>query len=179
MSELPLDRTDDGRHDGTSVGFASKVLSARAHLLQQSAHQRRLPDPRFCEHGARLKFSSMTATPDVVELYIPNRDESFRARVQWRNADEMGVVFEAEDALRRRSRPPRPRPIGPPAFTSSSMTSACCSESSTSCRPRCGRSRAPTDVRRNSEWRIANSGLRSRGVPYSLFAPYRITPATE
>jgi hypothetical protein len=51
----------------------------------------------FCEHGARLKFSGMTATPDVVELHIPNRDESCRARVQWRNADEMGVVFEAEN----------------------------------------------------------------------------------
>ena len=51
----------------------------------------------FCEHGARLKFSGMTATPDVVELHIPNRDESYRARVQWRNADEMGVVFEGED----------------------------------------------------------------------------------
>jgi PilZ domain len=51
----------------------------------------------FCEHGARLKFSGMTATPDVVELHIPNRDESYRARVQWRNADEMGVVFEAEN----------------------------------------------------------------------------------
>jgi hypothetical protein len=53
----------------------------------------------FCEHGARLKFSSMTATPDVVELHIPNRDESYRAKVQWRNADEMGVVFDAEDRV--------------------------------------------------------------------------------
>jgi hypothetical protein len=51
----------------------------------------------FCEHGAKLEFSSMTATPDVVELYIPNRDESYRAKVQWRNAAEMGVVFDAED----------------------------------------------------------------------------------
>jgi hypothetical protein len=50
----------------------------------------------FCHHGARLKFSSMIATPDVVELYIPNKDESYRARVQWRSADEMGVVFDAE-----------------------------------------------------------------------------------
>ena len=48
----------------------------------------------FSEHGARLKFSSMTATPDVVELYIPNKDESYRAKVQWRNADEIGVGFD-------------------------------------------------------------------------------------
>jgi hypothetical protein len=51
----------------------------------------------FCQHGARLKFASMTATPDVVELYIPNKDETYRAKVQWRNAEEMGVWFESEE----------------------------------------------------------------------------------
>jgi hypothetical protein len=43
--------------------------------------------------GARLKFPGAVATPDVVELHIPNKDETFRATVQWRAADEMGVVF--------------------------------------------------------------------------------------
>jgi hypothetical protein len=52
----------------------------------------------FCQHGARLKFSSMTATPDVVDLYIPTRDETYRAKVQWRNGDEMGVLFESEES---------------------------------------------------------------------------------
>ena len=51
----------------------------------------------FCQHGARLKFASMTATPDVVELYLPNKDESYRAKVQWRNGDELGVVFDSEE----------------------------------------------------------------------------------
>src|SRR6202163_5078730 len=50
------------------------------------------------EHGARLKFSSMTATPDVVELYVPNKDESYRAKVQWRNADEIGVGFDSDES---------------------------------------------------------------------------------
>ena len=49
------------------------------------------------EHGAKLKFSSMIATPDVVELYIPNKDESYRATVQWRNADEIGVGFDCDE----------------------------------------------------------------------------------
>jgi hypothetical protein len=52
----------------------------------------------FCEHGARLTFTSMIATPDVVELYIPNKDESYRAKVQWRIANEIGVGFEREAA---------------------------------------------------------------------------------
>jgi hypothetical protein len=51
----------------------------------------------FSERGARLKFTGMTATPDVVELYIPNRDESYRAKVQWRNADEIGVGFDQDE----------------------------------------------------------------------------------
>jgi hypothetical protein len=36
----------------------------------------------------------MIATPDVMELYIPSRDESYRAKVQWRNSDEIGVGFD-------------------------------------------------------------------------------------
>jgi hypothetical protein len=50
----------------------------------------------FSEHGARLKFSSAIATPDVVELYVPNKDESYRAKVQWRNGDEIGVGFDVD-----------------------------------------------------------------------------------
>src|ERR1700681_1779983 len=50
------------------------------------------------EHGAKLKFSSMFATPDVVELYIPNKDETYRAKVQWRNADEIGVGFDFDES---------------------------------------------------------------------------------
>jgi hypothetical protein len=48
--------------------------------------------------GARLKFSESVAVPEVMELYIPNRDEVRRARVQWRSGDEMGVCFGEEDA---------------------------------------------------------------------------------
>jgi PilZ domain len=49
------------------------------------------------EHGAKLRFSSAVATPDLVELYIPNKDESYRARVQWRAGDDIGVVFDADE----------------------------------------------------------------------------------
>ena len=47
----------------------------------------------FSEHGAKLKFSSSLATPDAVELFIPAKEESYRAKVIWRNADEIGVCF--------------------------------------------------------------------------------------
>ena len=49
------------------------------------------------DQGAKLKFSETVAIPEAFELYIPNRDETFRARVQWRTGEEVGVAFESED----------------------------------------------------------------------------------
>jgi hypothetical protein len=47
--------------------------------------------------GARLQFPATTATPDVVELFIPHKDQTLRAQVRWRKTDEMGVGFVASD----------------------------------------------------------------------------------
>jgi hypothetical protein len=52
----------------------------------------------FSETGARLRFSSAVATPDIVELHIPSREESYRARIEWRTEEEVGVSFEGADA---------------------------------------------------------------------------------
>jgi hypothetical protein len=49
------------------------------------------------EHGAKLRFSSAVATPDAVELHIPNKRESYQARVKWRNGEEIGVSFKQEE----------------------------------------------------------------------------------
>jgi PilZ domain len=45
------------------------------------------------ENGARLRFSGAVATPDIVELHLPNKDETYRAHVIWRLGDEVGVCF--------------------------------------------------------------------------------------
>jgi hypothetical protein len=50
------------------------------------------------ERGARLKFSSAVATPDVVDLYVPTRGETHRARIEWRVGEEVGVSFGAGEA---------------------------------------------------------------------------------
>jgi len=36
--------------------------------------------------------------PDVINLHIPQREQTFRAQVQWRRGDEIGVAFAAADA---------------------------------------------------------------------------------
>jgi uncharacterized small protein (DUF1192 family) len=49
------------------------------------------------DKGARIIFSDTVTLPDMVELYIPQREQTLRARVQWRRNDEIGLGFiEAE-----------------------------------------------------------------------------------
>ena len=52
----------------------------------------------FSEHGARIIFSDNVSVPDLVDLYIPQKEQTLRARVQWRHGDEIGLAFP--DAVR-------------------------------------------------------------------------------
>jgi uncharacterized small protein (DUF1192 family) len=46
--------------------------------------------------GAKLMFSGGITMPPVIDLHIPMKKQSMRAKVQWRNGDEMGVSFIEE-----------------------------------------------------------------------------------
>jgi PilZ domain len=43
--------------------------------------------------GARLIFYGFVSVPDVVDLYIPQKEQTLSAQVQWRHGDEIGVSF--------------------------------------------------------------------------------------
>ena len=43
--------------------------------------------------GARLLVSAVVNIPDVVELYIPQKDQRLRAQIAWRTQEEIGVSF--------------------------------------------------------------------------------------
>jgi hypothetical protein len=43
--------------------------------------------------GARLIFSDTVTIPDVVDLYIPQKEQTLRSQVHWRHGDEIGVAF--------------------------------------------------------------------------------------
>jgi len=43
--------------------------------------------------GARIIFSEAVNIPEVVELYIPQKEQTLRARVQWRHGDDIGLSF--------------------------------------------------------------------------------------
>ena len=48
--------------------------------------------------GARLILSQTGIVPDVIELYIPQKEETLRARVQRRADSEIGVAFMVDTA---------------------------------------------------------------------------------
>jgi len=51
------------------------------------------------DNGSRLEFSDSVTLPETFELYMPNKDEYFQARVAWRKGNNIGVSWTAEDAL--------------------------------------------------------------------------------
>jgi hypothetical protein len=66
--------------------------------------------------GARLEASESVPLPDAFELYLPAKDESFYARVEWRRGNNLGVSWAtptcAEAKGRARSRGFHRRPSG-------------------------------------------------------------------
>jgi hypothetical protein len=43
--------------------------------------------------GARIVFSDTVTLPNTFDLYIPQRDQTLRAKVRWRHGDEVGLAF--------------------------------------------------------------------------------------
>jgi hypothetical protein len=43
--------------------------------------------------GARLVFPDALSTPDVFDLYIPQKEQTLSARVTWRQGGEIGIAF--------------------------------------------------------------------------------------
>jgi hypothetical protein len=50
------------------------------------------------DNGARIIFSDAVSVPDLVELYIPQKEQTVRAHVEWRHGGELGLAFP--DAIR-------------------------------------------------------------------------------
>ena len=47
------------------------------------------------DNGSRLEFSESVALPELFEIYLPNKDEYFQARIEWRKGDNIGVCMDA------------------------------------------------------------------------------------
>jgi hypothetical protein len=51
------------------------------------------------DKGARIIFSDTVTLPDTLEIYIPQREQTRRARVTWRKNDEIGLAFIAAERV--------------------------------------------------------------------------------
>jgi hypothetical protein len=51
------------------------------------------------DDGARIIFSQTVTIPETVNLHIPQREKTFRAKVQWRRGDEIGLTLVAAEAV--------------------------------------------------------------------------------
>ena len=49
--------------------------------------------------AARLQFPKPQVFPEFLDLHIPIKGQSFYAKVQWRDGDEVGVTFNAAPNL--------------------------------------------------------------------------------
>ena len=49
--------------------------------------------------GARLKYSGRILDSDIINLHIPNKGQILRARVKWREADEIGISFVSNSTM--------------------------------------------------------------------------------
>jgi hypothetical protein len=49
------------------------------------------------DKGARIIFSDSVTLPHSFDLYIPQRDQTLRAKVRWRHGDEVGLAFAVQD----------------------------------------------------------------------------------
>ncbi len=50
-------------------------------------------------YGARLVFSDAVTTPDALDLYIPQKEQTLRVHVIWRLGQEVGVAFAQAAAV--------------------------------------------------------------------------------
>jgi hypothetical protein len=51
------------------------------------------------DYGARLIFSGTVTLPDMIELHVPQKEHTSRARVIWRHGREVGVAFTQHVAM--------------------------------------------------------------------------------
>ena len=65
-------------------------------LLRSDYARRRDAVARFIQEARtvnRIRHRNIVDVPDIVELYIPQREQTLRARVSWRRNDEIGLAF--------------------------------------------------------------------------------------
>ncbi|WP_336486775.1 PilZ domain-containing protein [Methylobacterium nigriterrae] len=70
----------------------------------------------FSPSGARLALSETATLPEIFDLFVPQKDRTYRAMLRWRRSDGVGITFVDEAGRRETVRAPAPPAAepGPP-----------------------------------------------------------------
>jgi hypothetical protein len=52
--------------------------------------------------GGRLEVSDSVTLPNAFEIYLPNKDEYFHAKVEWRKGGSLGISWRPEQFPKQR-----------------------------------------------------------------------------
>ncbi len=59
-------------------------------------------------NGGRLEVSDSVALPNAFEIYLPNKDEYFHAKVVWRRGGSLGISWSPEQFPKQKHEPGSP-----------------------------------------------------------------------
>ena len=62
--------------------------------------------------GARLALSQSAVLPEAFDLYIPQKEKTYRSSLRWRRSDGIGITFA--DTMAARAPAPSPAPVASP-----------------------------------------------------------------
>jgi hypothetical protein len=88
MAEQPERRESERRNAGRQKSFLRGVIY---YNNRRNAVDCLVRD--ISQTGARLILSDAVSIPDVVDLFIPQKDQTLRSQVHWRHGQEIGVAF--------------------------------------------------------------------------------------
>jgi hypothetical protein len=57
------------------------------------------------DNGSRLEVSDSVTLPEVFEIYLPNKDEYFHAKMEWRKGNIVGISWTPEQPPKRPEQP--------------------------------------------------------------------------
>jgi hypothetical protein len=88
MSNEPVPRTTERRRSARHKSFLRGMIyfNNRRNVVDCLIRD-------ISPYGARLIFSDAVTTPDVLDLYIPQKEQTLRIHVIWRHGQEVGVAF--------------------------------------------------------------------------------------
>ena len=52
----------------------------------------------YSSGGARIELSASVTLPDRFDLYLPHKEETCKAHIQWRRGNQLGVAFETAES---------------------------------------------------------------------------------